>query len=633
MLRLYNKSFVYMYGLQFYDTLQVIKRYTGKTQLTITFAEQDDAVHFIERDGWIVLEDGEPFVIRHIEQTDETVTVTAYGGHALLEQRITLPAAGKYAVEATGSADEVVKAFINASLRGLPLATAAAQGGTSISEQSRLKPLADEVQRVLIGAGRGEKFTMDADNARIVFDTYLGTDRTRGNIEDNPPVVFGVKYKNIEGYKYREDVTLLQSTIYVGGAGEGAEREIVVVGDAATGIDRVERFVDARDVDAGDTALLAARGGQAVIPVQEVAEITALSDANLVYGVDYELGDIVTALIERKTYEQVGDYFNPVTTELAINQRITEVCITRTGDGAEYVDLRFGEQPITQTQLQALHAEVAQLKSVEGGSGSGSGIVHEVPTGGDAGQVLKKLTGDDYDVAWAADEDSGGDVIAPATHASGRVPVWDGKDTKTLGEGKELSGADDKIITGTPGTNGQLAIYNGDGDIVGISVAAIAGIMRKIASAIVAGSNTTYLEITGLDYSQTGPWKILIIAYGTSSTNDLSLYVNGDTSGSGYANQTARDGTVYDYSNQAYIGYINAADGLNVSEALLVYDATEDDLLIQAHGTRRANESTMTAALYSTRKAGTGNITSLRLYSSDANGLKIGTRMYVFSLT
>lgn len=369
MLRLYNKSFVYMYGLQFYDTLQVIKRYTGKTQLTITFAEQDDAVHFIERDGWIVLEDGEPFVIRHIEQTDETVTVTAYGGHALLEQRITLPAAKKYAVEATGSADEVVKAFINASLRGLPLATAAAQSGTSISEQSRLKPLADEVQRVLIGAGRGEKFTMDADNERVVFDTYLGTDRTRGNTEDNPPVVFGVKYKNIEGYKYREDGTLLQSTIYVGGAGEGVDREIAVVGNAATGIDRVERFVDARDVDAGDTTLLAARGGQAVIPVQKVAEITALSDANLVYGVDYELGDIVTALIERKTYEQAGDYFNPVTTELAINQRITEVCITRTGDGAEYVDLRFGEQPITQTQLQALHAEVAQLKSVEGGSG------------------------------------------------------------------------------------------------------------------------------------------------------------------------------------------------------------------------------------------------------------------------
>lgn len=465
MLRLYNKSFAYIYGLQSYETLQIVKKYAGRSQLKIVFTAADNAVHFVEQNGWIVDEEGEPFVVRHIEQTDESVTVIAYGGHALLEQRVTIPGVGDYAVSATGSTDAVVKALINASLRGLPLATAAANSGTSITEQSRLKNLGDEVLRILAGVGRGEQFTMDADNSQIIFDTYLGVDRSRGNAEDTPPVVFAQQYRNIEGYKYKTDYTRMQSTVYVGGAGEGADREIAVVGDAAAGIDRVERFIDARDVEAGDATLLGVRGAQAVIPAQETAELTALADANLVYGTDYALGDIITTIVEQRTYEAVDEYFNPVVETVAVNQRITEVCITRTPDGMEYVDLRFGDEPITPSQVQTLRAEVAQLSSVE--PAADTGTVHEVPAGGDAGQVLKKISGDDYDAAWAADKDSGGDVIAPATHAASYVPMWNATaNSKTLVQGKELSGTDATIISGTKGTSGNLAKWDENGDAV-----------------------------------------------------------------------------------------------------------------------------------------------------------------------
>ena len=117
-------------------------------------AASSDAAHYLQKNGWIVTD--EPYVIKHIKQELEEITVTAYGGHQLLKQRVTAPATGQYAIEHTGSADAVVKHFINQSKRGLPLATAAVQGGVTISDQSRWKNLGDEVERVLIGAGRAK---------------------------------------------------------------------------------------------------------------------------------------------------------------------------------------------------------------------------------------------------------------------------------------------------------------------------------------------------------------------------------------------------------------------------------------------------------------------------------------------
>ena len=103
----------------------------------------------------------EPYIVKHIAQGMDEITITAYGGHQLLAQRVTLPGVGKSTpAEHTGSADAVVKKFVDQSMRGLPMVTAAAQGGINISDQSRLKNLGDEVARVLSGSGRGEMFVL-----------------------------------------------------------------------------------------------------------------------------------------------------------------------------------------------------------------------------------------------------------------------------------------------------------------------------------------------------------------------------------------------------------------------------------------------------------------------------------------
>ena len=76
----------------------------------------------------------------------------------------------------------------------------------------------------------------------------------------------------------------------LGGQGEGVDRKIIVTGNDADGVERTEVFVDARDVEQGDTAKLTERATQATIPAAQTVSASAVADANLVCGVDYNLG-------------------------------------------------------------------------------------------------------------------------------------------------------------------------------------------------------------------------------------------------------------------------------------------------------------------------------------------------------
>lgn len=61
-----------------------------------------------------------------------------------------------------------------------------------------------------------------------------------------------------------------------------------------------------------------------------------------------------------------------------------------------------------------------------------------VPTGGTAGQVLKKIDGTDYNTQWGA---GGGDVVGPASSTGDRIAVFDGATGKLLKDGgKTIAG-------------------------------------------------------------------------------------------------------------------------------------------------------------------------------------------------
>lgn len=72
----------------------------------------------------------------------------------------------------------------------------------------------------------------------------------------------------------------------------------------------------------------------------------------------------------------------------------------------------------------------------------------QVPAGGSTGQVLKKVSDDDFDVEWAQDNtgDANGTVVAPAAPTVARsIPVWEDDQAITLAKSNVLVDASDNV--------------------------------------------------------------------------------------------------------------------------------------------------------------------------------------------
>lgn len=182
------------------------------------------------------------------------------------------------------------------------------------------------------------------------FRILKGADRTVGNTAGNPPILFSVYMKNILTSNYIYNTNDFRNMAYVAGEGEGSQRTIVTIGDEYSGIDRVESFVDARDLqretqtESGTTktltpeeyrATLLARGEEKLNEqiTEEVyeAEINSI-DNQYVFEKDYFLGDWVTVEDRR-----LG---------LQLTAQITEAQITSLGERS-ILGLSFGNYKYT----------------------------------------------------------------------------------------------------------------------------------------------------------------------------------------------------------------------------------------------------------------------------------------------
>ena len=122
----------------------------------------------------------------------------------------------------------------------------------------------------------------------------------------------------MDNFAYRENDQLFKNVIYVGGAGEGAGRTVVQIGDVS-GLERRELFVDARDLSNTDMTqseyedLLRQRGIEKQEDYQftESIECDTGADINYHYLVNYDIGDIVT--VKKKAFG------------ITVNLRITEI--------------------------------------------------------------------------------------------------------------------------------------------------------------------------------------------------------------------------------------------------------------------------------------------------------------------
>lgn len=171
----------------------------------------------------------------------------------------------------------------------------------SLTKQITGDNLLDAIMEILSTYHLGFKFIFT--DGKLQFCIYSGADRSTSQ-KILPRVEFSPEFDNLLGSEYSADISEYKNIALVAGEGEGINRKTFTVGEAS-GLDRIELFVDARDIssDTDDgtltidqyNALLKAKGDESLSEtlVQQSFEGTIETEINYTFGVDYDLGDIV----------------------------------------------------------------------------------------------------------------------------------------------------------------------------------------------------------------------------------------------------------------------------------------------------------------------------------------------------
>lgn len=236
-----------------------------------------------------------------------------------LTQRLILPPDGKSNDVINDNAETVMKHYVDVcavnpvdAKRKIPSLVIAAdlKRGDKISRSARFDVLSDEMITISQLSGLGWNISVDIKNKRFVFEVVEGVNRVATQ-RDNPPVIFSPEFNSLKSMGYTESYLDYKNMAYIAGQGEGVDRRVITIGDTATGLDRYELFVDARDVGETNTddegnetprsqqeieTDLTDRGNEKLSEhSQEIyMEGQILTKSPFIYERDWDLGDITT---------------------------------------------------------------------------------------------------------------------------------------------------------------------------------------------------------------------------------------------------------------------------------------------------------------------------------------------------
>lgn len=147
---------------------------------------------------------------------------------------------------------------------------------------------------------------------KLEFFCKTGADRSVDNTAGNEPVIFSQEYDNLISSDYVYNDATMKNAAVIGGEGEGEARFCSIVSPSDVGANRRELFVDASSTSRTYTdeqgvehvisnsdynKQLQAIGRQelAKCPIMQTFDgVLNLSSGSYIYGVNYELGDIIT---------------------------------------------------------------------------------------------------------------------------------------------------------------------------------------------------------------------------------------------------------------------------------------------------------------------------------------------------
>nr|DAW56622.1 MAG TPA: hypothetical protein [Bacteriophage sp.] len=237
--------------------------------------------------------------------------------------------------------------WTNDDISGIPdiIVTEDSGGQTTAAEkQATYKNLLEYSDEVLQEYECGAKMWVDRELLKFRYKVFKGVDRSRDSTT-NQPLIFSKDFDNLTSTTYTLDSSAYKTTALIGGDGEGVNRKCAFSYAWVSGLERFETFVDASSISSTYTdeneqeqtytnevyrKMLESQGRQTIAEMQKVETFDGeidLTNTNLVYGTDYNLGDVIT--IEDKDIRKY------------INARITTVTEVQDENGYK-IEIEYG---------------------------------------------------------------------------------------------------------------------------------------------------------------------------------------------------------------------------------------------------------------------------------------------------
>lgn len=365
MIKVFSSTFEFITEIDAFENSVWTTRWHKQGDFQIVLNQGANDAHELMSGRIVNLGKDKTGIISHVEEDNSNgkgmLLVKGFDLKGLLSNRITVPPVGEAQDKATASIESLMKQFVNNNavtttperiIEDLVLAPNLNRGAM-VSFQTRYKNLLDELEKLSILSGLGWDIVFDGSS--YVFDVVEGRDLSIMQTA-NPPVIFSNEFGNTKSQKVIESSLDYKNVAIVAGQGEGADREVIMVG-GASGLDRKEVFIDARDIEEGGNLL--DRGEQKLAEYAKIEsfETSVLSYGPFKYGEDWRIGDIVTVQNESKTR--------------TAHLRVTEIVEVIDQTGHE-IDATFG-QPLP-TIIEKIKRETDNPIAEGGGSEGVAGV-------------------------------------------------------------------------------------------------------------------------------------------------------------------------------------------------------------------------------------------------------------------
>lgn len=269
-LRVINTDFQLLGEIKDYTSLQLTHSHYGVPEFEMYLQNNSKSSDLTQRKN-IIFIPGRPEVAFFIKyrniKINEEGEISEFwsirGEHlkSLLSQRIIIPPKEEAYDEVEGTAEQVIKHFVNTQainpedkkrvIPNLVIDQEYLETGKdepTYSYQGRFQSLSDFLERICFETGYGWTIELDGENKKFVFKVTRGTDRSILQT-DVPPILLSPEKQTLSELEYLESDFDFRNTALVAGQGEGVERKTVLLNNDNEGLDRYELFVDARDID------------------------------------------------------------------------------------------------------------------------------------------------------------------------------------------------------------------------------------------------------------------------------------------------------------------------------------------------------------------------------------------------